>query len=78
MGRQSGVLARQNPPLVGDELPQQVGVLEIQRVNGKVNLWFGPRRAHFAGGSPAAGATFLRLIRSSFARHSALGLMQLT
>jgi hypothetical protein len=48
MRRQAGVFARQDAALVGHELLEQGGVLEIQRVDGEVNLRLGPRRATLA------------------------------
>jgi hypothetical protein len=38
MRGQAGVFARQDAALIGHELPEQIGVLEIQRVGGEVNL----------------------------------------
>jgi hypothetical protein len=49
VGRHPGVFAGQNAALVGHVLAQQIGVLEIQRVGGEVNLGFWTRRAVFHG-----------------------------
>jgi hypothetical protein len=42
-----GIFARQDAALIGHILPEQIGVFEIERVNGEVNLRFRPRRAIF-------------------------------
>ena len=42
-----GVFARQDAALVGHVLPEQIGVLVIERVGGKVNLRLRTRRAFF-------------------------------
>jgi len=59
MRGQAGVFAGQNASLVGHELFEQVGVLEIQGVRGEINLGLGPRRADFIRAGPAAGTAFL-------------------
>jgi hypothetical protein len=41
------VFARQDAALICHILPEQIGVFEIERVNGEVNLRFRPRRAIF-------------------------------
>jgi hypothetical protein len=46
---QAGVFAGQDAALVGHELPEQVGVLEIQRVDGEIYFRFRTRRAIFRG-----------------------------
>jgi hypothetical protein len=47
MGGETGVFAGENPPVVGDELFQEIDVLEIQGVNGEVNFGFRAGRADF-------------------------------
>jgi hypothetical protein len=47
MRRHSGVFAGQNAALVGHVLPEQVRVLEIQRILREINFWFRARRAVF-------------------------------
>ena len=54
MRRQAGVFARQDAALVGHELPEQVDVLEIERVNGEIDLGLRARGARFAVRGPAA------------------------
>jgi len=56
----SGVFARQDAALVGDVLPEQVGVLEIERVLGEVNLRLWARRA-VLGGAAVAALVFFRV-----------------
>ena len=67
MRRQAGVFARQYPARIGDELPEQVRVLEIQGVGGEINLGLGTRGAVFAGATAAAAPVWF--VRASFARH---------
>ena len=43
----AGVFARQDAALVGDILAEQVGVLEVQRIGGEIDLGFRARRAIF-------------------------------
>ena len=50
----AGVFARKNAALVGHILAQQIGVLEIQRVLGEVNLRLGAGRAVFRCAALAA------------------------
>lgn len=69
--RQSRVLAWQNPTLVGDKLFQEVGILEIKRFHGEIDLWFGTRRSRLSHG-PTTGAAFLTFLRTSLTRHKAL------
>jgi len=47
VGGKSGVFAWQNAPLIGDELPEQIDILEFQSIHGEINLWLGPRSAFF-------------------------------
>src|ERR1043165_7044775 len=49
---QAGVLARKDAPLVGDELPEQIGVLVVDGIDGEIDLrlgtddaWLGRARA---------------------------------
>ena len=67
MSRQTGVFARQDTTLVSDELAEQGGVFEVERVDGEVNLRLGARSARLHG----AAATFF-FIRMSFTWHSLL------
>ena len=64
-----GVFARQDAALVGHELPEQVGVLEIQRVDGKINFRFWTRRAIFRGAARTAAFPFVSV---GFAWHGYL------
>src|SRR5882724_6549445 len=59
MRRQAGIFAGQNPALVGHELLEQIGVLEIQRIRREINLGLGPGRANFIGTGPAAGTALI-------------------
>jgi kynureninase len=68
MGGQTGVFAREDPALVGHELAEQVGVFEIEGIDGEVDFGFGTGRADFGVGTPAAAA-FVGLIWAGFARH---------
>jgi hypothetical protein len=45
----AGIFAREDAPLVSDELAQQVGVLEVQRIHGEIDLGLRTRCADFAG-----------------------------
>ena len=54
----SGVFARQDAALVGDVLPEQVGVLEIKRIFGEVNLRLRARCAVFRRAAVAALVLF--------------------
>jgi len=49
MGGQPGVFAGKNAALIGDELLEQIDVLEIKRVDSEIDLGLGTRRAHFRG-----------------------------
>jgi hypothetical protein len=42
---QTGVFAREDAALVGDELAEQGGVFEVEGVDGEVDLGLGPRSA---------------------------------
>ena len=64
-----GVFARQDAALIGHKLPEQIGVLEIERVNGEVNLWLRPRRAIFRPVTRPAAVPFVCI---SFAWHGYL------
>jgi hypothetical protein len=50
----SGVFARQDAALIGDILPEQIRVLEIERVLGEVNLRLRARCALFRRAAIAA------------------------
>src|ERR1043166_1054351 len=69
MRGQAGVLARENAALIRDESLEQVRVLVIEGIRGKVNFRFRARRARFAISGAATTFVFLR---TSFARHSGL------
>src|SRR5258708_973607 len=73
MSGQAGVFAGQDPALIGHELAKEVGVLEIERVGGKINFRFGARGPHFSIRGAAGRAAFFFLVRSSFAWHGLLG-----
>jgi len=45
--RQVGIFARQNPPLLGDEVFKQGGVFVVQRLHREVNLGFWSWRSRF-------------------------------
>jgi len=64
-----GVFARQDAALVGHILPEQIGVFEIERVGGKVNLWLRPRRAFFRLAAARTAAVFVGM---GFAWHGYL------
>ena len=66
---QSRVLAGKNAPLVSHELPEEIRVLEIQRVDCEIDLRFGPLKPLLGLRAPAA-PSFLFLI--GFTRHSLL------
>ena len=69
MGRKTGVFAGENATLIRDELLEQVRVLEIERIDGEIDLGFGPGRSHLRERGPVASTAFIRLIRASLARH---------
>jgi len=54
-----GVFARQDAALIGHKLPEQIGVFEIKRVNGEINLWFRPLRAIFRPVTRPAAVPFV-------------------
>lgn len=68
MGGQSGILSRQEPPLVGHELPQQIDVLKIEGVDREVDFRFWSRRAGLGGGIAISTAA-IRAIRVCLAGH---------
>ena len=72
MRREPGVLAWQDSPLIGDKLPEQVRIFEVQRVNGEINLGLGTRRADFGDGRTAASAALAGFIGTCFTRHKLL------
>jgi hypothetical protein len=41
---QARVLAGEDSSLVSNKLAEQVGVFEVQGINGKIDLWFRARR----------------------------------
>jgi hypothetical protein len=47
MGRQAGVLARQDTALIRDELLEQIHVLEIQGIHREIDLWLWARGSDF-------------------------------
>src|SRR6266404_7453195 len=67
VGRQAGVFAGQDAPGVGDELPEQIDVFEIERVGREVNLGLGSGGARFRG--PSAARTAARFVNVGLARH---------
>jgi len=69
MGGQAGVFAGQDAALVSHKLPEQIGVLEIQRVGGEINLRFRPGRTTF---HRAARTTAIRFIGIGPAGHGYL------
>ena len=69
MGGQAGVFAGQDAALVGHELPEQVGVFEIQRVDGEINFRFWTRCAVFRGAARTASVPFVGI---GFAWHGYL------
>jgi hypothetical protein len=50
-------------------LPEQIGVFEIERVGGKVNLWLRTRRAFFHLAATRTAAVFVGM---GFAGHGYL------
>lgn len=71
MRRKSGILAGQQTPLIRDKSPQQVGILEIQGVNGELDLGLRPWGAWLGRRAAAAIAVSL-FLGISFARHKLL------
>src|SRR5882762_3551503 len=69
MRRQTGVLSRQNSPLVGDELLQKIDVFEIQRIDRKVDLGFGPRGADLGDSRSGTAAAAFAFFGACFAWH---------
>ena len=69
MRGQAGVFAGQDAALVGHELPEQVGILEIQRVDGEIYFGFWTRRAIFRGAARTAAFPFVSV---GFAWHGYL------
>lgn len=45
------VFARQDATLIGDELPQKVHILEIERIDGEISLWLWPRCSNLRAAS---------------------------
>jgi len=68
MRREPGVFAGQDPAIVRHELPQQINILEIERVDGEVNLGFGPG-CSFLEATGAAAAFAFSAVGVSFAGH---------
>src|SRR5208282_1305117 len=69
MRRHPGVFPRQDAALVGHILPEQIGVLVIERIGGKVYLRLRTRRAFF---HLAAARTAAVLVGMGFAWHGYL------
>src|SRR6185436_13507778 len=68
MGRQAGVFAGQDAAVVGDELAQQIDALEIEGVDGEIDLGLRTGRAFFQ--AAGAAATFaITAVRMSFTGH---------
>jgi hypothetical protein len=55
----AGVFAGQDAALVGHELPEQIGVLEIERINSEIYFRLRTRRAIFRGAARAAAFPFI-------------------
>src|SRR5437667_435336 len=72
MGGESGIFPGKNSALVGNKLPQQIRILEVERIHGEINFGFRPRSADFAQRRAATSAAFTWFFRASFSRHSAL------
>lgn len=69
MSGQAGVLTRQNAALISDELLEQIGVFEIEGLDGKIDFRFGARSAHLHKGTSAAGTAFIGFFGAGFAWH---------
>jgi hypothetical protein len=67
MRGKAGVFAREDAALIGDELAEQVRVLEIEGINGEIDLRLWPGRSVLVAG--AALAALVLLVGSGFARH---------
>lgn len=61
--REIGVFSGEQPPLVGDELLQEVDVPIVQLVDGEVDFGFGPRRASKLAAGVLATFVFVFLVR---------------
>ena len=75
MRGQAGIFAWKNAALVSNKLLEQVGILEIESVDGEINLRLGARGAHFGERAPATRAAFVGLLWSGFTRHRRWGLL---
>jgi hypothetical protein len=64
-----GVFARQDAALVGHILPEQIGVLEIKRINSEIYFRLWTRRAIFRGAARTAAFPFVSV---GFAWHGYL------
>jgi len=69
MRRHARVFAGKDAALVGHILPEQIGVLEIERVGGEIYFRFRTRRAIFRG---AARTTAFPFVSVGFAWHGYL------
>jgi hypothetical protein len=69
MRGQAGVFAGQDAALVGHKLPEQIGVLEVERVGGEINLRLRTLRAGFRH---AVGPMVIRSFLVGFAGHGYL------
>jgi hypothetical protein len=75
MGGQTRVFTGKKPALVGDELPEQIHVLEVQGIQSEVDLRLGARRASLAGSTAApAAARSLGPVGMGFPWHNELWL----
>ena len=72
MRGQSRVFPRENAPLVGHELLEQVDVLEIESVEREINFRLGARRPCFRSGCLTASVTPCRFVLVSFSWHKKL------
>src|SRR5688572_25668911 len=67
--REASVFAGENAPLVGDELAEEVGVLEVEGVDGEINFGLGARSALFHGARTAAAVFAVAFFCVRFAWH---------
>ena len=72
MRRQASVFARENAPLVGNELAKKIGILVIKGVDGEIDLRLWPRCALFHGAGTATTISAVRFVSMCLARHNRL------
>ena len=60
------LIERKDAALIGDKLPQEIRIFEIERVHGKIDFRLGPGRAFFRAATTTAVVGFVGI---GFAGH---------